>query len=67
MHEVRPPFDSSERIRVLDDLGDDCPITPAELDAIEAFLTPLVEELFGKEDCSLAPIDSAAPQNFAPV
>jgi hypothetical protein len=67
MHEVRPSPDSSERITVLDDLGSDCPITPAELDAIEAFLMPLVGELFGKEDRGLALADSAAPQNFAPV
>jgi hypothetical protein len=31
--------------RVVDDLAHDCPVTPAELDAIEAFLMPLVHAL----------------------
>jgi hypothetical protein len=31
--------------RVLDDLAHDCPVTPAELDAVEAFLMPLINAL----------------------
>jgi hypothetical protein len=31
--------------RVVDDLAHDCPVTPAELDAVEAFLMPLVHAL----------------------
>ena len=67
MHEVRPAPDDSERVEVVDDLGDDYPVTPEELDAIQAFLMPLVEEVFGKENRDAGPADSAAPQNFAPV
>ena len=35
--------------RVVDDLAHDRPVTPAELDAIEAFLMPLVHALLADE------------------
>ena len=49
---------------VIDDLARDCPVTPAELDAIEAFLMPLVHALFadagdirpGKKNFGAAPM-----------
>jgi hypothetical protein len=37
--------DDSHTWRVVDDLARDHPVTPAELDAIEAFLMPLVHAL----------------------
>jgi hypothetical protein len=37
--------EDSHSWRVVDDLAHDCPITPAELDAVEAFLMPLVHAL----------------------
>ena len=49
MSKVRSPAnsscDDSHSWRVVDDLAQDCPVTPAELDAIEAFLMPLVHAL----------------------
>ena len=49
--------------RVIDDLAHDCPVTPAELDAVEAFLMPLVHALLadapdtqpGKTNLNTAP------------
>ena len=35
--------------RVVDDLAHDCPVTSAELDAVEAFLMPLVHALLASE------------------
>lgn len=54
-------------VEVLDDLGGEYPVTPSELDAIEAFLLPLVEGLLQKENRDARPADPAAPQNLAPV
>ncbi len=49
MSKVRRPTNSScddgQTWRVVDDLAHDCPVTPAELDAVEAFLMPLVHAL----------------------
>src|SRR5271166_5036959 len=49
MSSVRRPekalCDDSHLWRVVDDLAHDCPVTPAELDAVEAFLMPLVHAL----------------------
>ena len=50
--------------RVVDDLAHDCPVTPAELDAVEAFLMPLVHALLadasntqpGKRNPNAAPM-----------
>jgi hypothetical protein len=50
--------------RVVDDLAHDHPVTPAEVDAVEAFLMPLVHALLaddaniqpGKTNASTAPI-----------
>jgi hypothetical protein len=51
---------------VVDDLAHDCPVTPAELDAVEAFLMPLVRALLadgsdtqpGKTNPNTAPMPS---------
>lgn len=67
MRELRQTIEGSERVGVLDDLGGEYPVTPGELDAIEAFLMPLVEGLLQKENRDAGPADSAAPQNLAPV
>jgi hypothetical protein len=42
---IRFSLDDGEPWRVVDDLAHDCPVTPAELDAVEAFLMPLVHAL----------------------
>jgi hypothetical protein len=42
---TRPPSDDGQLWHVVDDLARDCPVTPAELDAVEAFLMPLVHAL----------------------
>ena len=42
---TRPSCHDSHSWRVVDDLTHDCPVTPAELDAVEAFLMPLVHAL----------------------
>jgi hypothetical protein len=34
--------------RVVDDVAHNCPVTPAELDAVEAFLMPLVHALLAE-------------------
>lgn len=45
-HSPEPTLPSQrDVIRVRDDLAPDMPITAAELDAIEAFLMPLVEAI----------------------
>ena len=49
MSKVRTPAkascDDGCTWRVVDNLAHDCPVTPAELDAVEAFLMPLVHAL----------------------
>jgi hypothetical protein len=45
---TRPSTDDSQSWRVVDDLAHDHPVTPAELDAIEAFLMPLVRILLAE-------------------
>ena len=42
---IRPSSEDGHSWRVVDDLARDCPVTPAELDAVEAFLMPLVHAL----------------------
>jgi len=42
---TKPSCDDGHSWRVVDDLAHDCPVTPAELDAVEAFLMPLVHAL----------------------
>ena len=68
MSKVRRPAnslcDDSHAWRVVDNLAHDCPVTPAELDAVEAFLMPLVHALLadapdtqpGKTNSNTAPI-----------
>jgi hypothetical protein len=43
---TRPSSEDGHSWHVVDDLARDCPVTPAELDAVEAFLMPLVHALF---------------------
>jgi hypothetical protein len=43
---TRLPSDDGQPWHVVDDLARDCPVTPTELDAVEAFLMPLVHALF---------------------
>jgi hypothetical protein len=43
--QAKTSCDDGHTWRVVDDLAHDCPVTPAELDAIEAFLMPLVHAL----------------------
>ena len=70
---TRPSSDDGHSWLVIDDLAHDCPVTPAELDAVEAFLMPLVHALFadaagtqpGKTNfrrCTNADPNSQAPQ-----
>jgi hypothetical protein len=42
---TRPSSEDGHSWHVVDDLARDCPVTSAELDAVEAFLTPLVHAL----------------------
>jgi hypothetical protein len=42
---TRPSSDDGQPWHVVDDLARDCPVTPTELDAVEAFLMPLVHAL----------------------
>jgi hypothetical protein len=42
---TRPSSDDGQPWRVVDDLAHDCPVTPVELDAVEAFLISLVHAL----------------------
>ena len=53
--------------RVIDDFPKDMPVDGAELDAIEAFLMPLVRQILGEQpgDNSSTPSDSTAPQRAA--
>ena len=56
--------DDGHSWRLVDDLAHNCPVTPAELDAVEAFLMPLVHALLadasntqpGKTNPEIAPI-----------
>jgi hypothetical protein len=41
----RPSSEDGHSWHVVDALARDCPVTPAELDAVEAFLMPLVHAL----------------------
>jgi hypothetical protein len=43
---TRSSLNGGHTWRVVADLARDCPVTPAELDAVEAFLMPLVHALF---------------------
>jgi hypothetical protein len=42
---TRPSSEDGHSWHVVDDLARDCSVTPAELDAVEAFLMPLVHAL----------------------
>ena len=61
---TRASSDDGQPWHVVDDLAHDCPVTPAELDAVEAFLMPLVHALLadaphiqpGKTNPDTAPI-----------
>jgi hypothetical protein len=61
---TRPSSDDSHSWHVVDDLARGCPVTAAELDAVEAFLMPLVHALLadalvtqpGKTNPNTAPI-----------
>jgi hypothetical protein len=63
---TRSSSDDSHTWRVIDDLAHDYPVTPAELDAVEAFLMPLVHALLadaphiqpGKTNPDTAPMPS---------
>jgi hypothetical protein len=45
---TRPSCDDGPTLRVVDDLAHDYPIAAAELDAVEAFLMPLVHALLAE-------------------
>jgi hypothetical protein len=61
---TRPSSEDGHSWHVVDDLARDCPVTPAELDAVEAFLMPLVHALLadasgtqpGKTNVNTAPM-----------
>lgn len=63
---TRPSSEDSHSWHVVDDLAHDCPVTLAELDAVEAFLMPLVHALLadasdtqpGKTNRDIAPMPS---------
>ena len=63
---TRPSSEDDHSWHVVDDLARDHPVTPAELDAVEAFLMPLVHALLadapdiqpGKTNPSTAPMPS---------
>jgi hypothetical protein len=61
---TRPSCDDRPVWRVVDDLAHDCPVTPAELDAIEAFLMPLVHALLADRSDTLA---GKTNPNTAPI
>ena len=60
---TRASSDGGHSWRVVDDLARDYPVTPAELDAVEAFLMPLLNALLadasgtqpGKTNANTAP------------
>jgi hypothetical protein len=62
--QAKTSCDDGHTWRVVDDLAHDCPVIPAELDAVEAFLMPLVHALLadrsdtqaGKINPNTAPI-----------
>jgi hypothetical protein len=58
---------SEDAWRVVDDFPQDIPVGDAELDAVEAFLMPLVRQILGETPGgnSLRPSDSTAPQRAA--
>jgi hypothetical protein len=63
---TRPSSEDGHSWHVVDDLARDCSVTPAELDAVEAFLMPLVHALLadaphiqpGKTNTDTVPIPS---------
>lgn len=63
----RRPSEESDPVNVLDDFGGDFPIGAAELDAVEAFLLPLIEELLADDNPEHPPTDSEVPQKPALV
>ena len=57
--------DPAEQLRVIDNFPMEIPVTPAELDAIEAFLMPVVNELLSGGILSPKAKDSEVPQTSA--
>jgi hypothetical protein len=54
---TRPSSDDGQPWRVVDDLARDCPVTPAELDAVEAFLMQVVNAILSGSD-KIAPVEA---------
>lgn len=50
---------------VLDDLGAEVAVTPAELDAVEAFLLPQILALLMKNECRNAAAGLESAEKFA--
>jgi hypothetical protein len=63
---TRHVADHTKPLRVMDNFPADIPVSPSEIDAIEAFLMPLVTELLSGKDLKKPLIDSEAPQSSAP-
>ena len=49
---TRSSSDDGHSWHVVDDLARECPVTPAELDTVEAFLMPLVLALLADGSCT---------------
>jgi hypothetical protein len=60
---TRSSSDDSHSWRVVDDLAQDRPVTPAELDAVEAFLMPLVHTLLATDKVQGKPQGSSLKQS----
>ena len=57
---------NEDSFRVTDNLPADLPVSPAELDAVEAFLMPVVNELLSSAGLKASKdLDSEAPQSSA--
>jgi hypothetical protein len=59
---TRPSSEDGHSWHVVDDLARDCPVTPAELDAVEAFLMPLVRILLADRTDKVLGLDSETGQ-----
>jgi hypothetical protein len=59
---TRPSSEDGHLWLVIDDLARDCPVTPAELDAVEAFLMPLVRLLLADRTDKVLGVDSETGQ-----
>jgi hypothetical protein len=71
MNEVRRAADTlcgdGHAWRVIDDLAHDHPVTPAELDAVEAFLMPLVHALLADSSNQTGKTNPDAPPISTPT